>query len=209
MPQDKEKVKQNDCLDESIRLLEKQCACPASSFYPHNIPDDLKMLNQWVVYKLVPNPDPSKKDIKCPLSISTGYGASTSDPDTWSSYSDALTWYSEWGGHPHSHIDARQGEMTGIVTGLGYVFSPDDPYCGIDLDHCIDEQGKLKQWAQDIVDMLESYTEISVSGTGLHVIIAGQKPDNARCRHGNIECYDQGRYFCLTGNLYKGGSHVQ
>ena len=45
--------------------------------------------------------------------------------------------------------------------GLGFVFTAVDPYCGIDLDDCRDPQtGEIASWATQIVDALESYTEV-------------------------------------------------
>ena len=53
-------------------------------------------------------------------------------------------------------------------SGIGFVFSSSDPYCGIDLDNCIDD-GKVKAWAETIVEKLKavSYGEVSPSGNGI------------------------------------------
>jgi primase-polymerase (primpol)-like protein len=59
--------------------------------------------------------------------------------------------------------------------GVGFVFSSDDPYVGIDLDGCRNPQtGYIEPWALEIVRRLNSYTEISRSGTGLHIIAKGR-----------------------------------
>lgn len=169
------------------------------------IPDELIRLPQWVVWKLVPHPDPDKKALKFPINIRTGNGASTTNPGNWFSFQEVQAYLEEWQGHEHSHFDKQLGELTGVVKGPGFVFSKDDPYCGIDLDNCIDEYGYLVDWARKIAEYFDSYTEVSQSEKGIHIIIKGKKPAGSGCKNGDIECYDQARFFAMTGNLYKGG----
>lgn len=87
------------------------------------------------------------------------------------------------------------------------MFAPDDPYTGIDLDGCFDETGVLAGWAQDLVTRFDSYTELSPSGHGLHIIIRGKLPGRGR-RKGSIEMYSEGRYFTVTGGLLEGAPLV-
>jgi len=88
--------------------------------------------------------------------------------------------------------------------GIGFVFTRDDPFCGVDLDHCRDsETGALEPWAKDIVQELDSYTEISPSGKGLHILVRGQLPDG-RSRKGKVEIYTHERYFTITGRHLQG-----
>lgn len=75
------------------------------------------------------------------------------------------------------------------------MFSP--PYFGIDLDHCLDNL----DFVDEFVETLQSYTEISRSGTGIHIICKGKLPDGSR-RKGGVEMYSEGRYFICTGNVY-------
>ena len=170
-----------------------------------SIPDELIRLPQWVAWKLVPNPNPDKKDLKIPINIKTGNGASTTSPATWATFQEVQEYLAEWQGHEHTHFDKQLGELAGEVIGPGFVFSKDDQYCGIDLDNCIDEHGHLADWARQIAEYINSYTEISQSGKGVHIIIKGKKPEGTGCKKGDIECYDQGRFFAMTGNIYKGG----
>jgi primase-polymerase (primpol)-like protein len=58
--------------------------------------------------------------------------------------------------------------------------------------------GKVKGWAKEIIEMMGSYTEVSPSGTGVKIIIKGTLPGNG-IKKGNIEIYDKGRYFTITG----------
>jgi putative DNA primase/helicase len=88
--------------------------------------------------------------------------------------------------------------------GLGYVFSPQDDYAGIDFDHCRDKAtGQLKYCAQVLLDYLSSYTEISPSGTGIHIIVRGKVPPGGNAKGlpcgAKVEMYDQERFFTVTG----------
>ena len=58
--------------------------------------------------------------------------------------------------------------------------------------------GEIEGWAQEIIEELNSYTEISPSGTGVHILVRGELPAG-RNRKGRFEAYDQGRYFTITG----------
>ena len=74
--------------------------------------------------------------------------------------------------------------------------------CGIDIDHCRDPStGSLSEMAAQIIDQMQTYTEASPSGTGVHLLFWGKKPDGP-CRKSSIglEMYDGGRYFTVTGN---------
>jgi putative DNA primase/helicase len=84
--------------------------------------------------------------------------------------------------------------------GIGYVFSPQDDYAGVDLDHCRDlETGEIEPWARANIDRLQSYTEKSPSGTGLHILIKGKVPTGGN-KKGKVEMYSQGRFFTMTGD---------
>ncbi len=153
----------------------------------HNIPGELKDMNQWVAYKTVPGKNGRVE--KLPVDPKTGDIAVTTDPSTWGTIQQAL-------------IATEQYRLPGI----GFVFSKDDPFCGIDLDGCVDATGKLEAWAQRYVDLFRSYTEISPSGKGLHVIVKGKLPERegksgTGRKKGKFEVYDRERFFTFTGNL--------
>jgi primase-polymerase (primpol)-like protein len=89
------------------------------------------------------------------------------------------------------------------VAGIGFVFSPDDPYCGVDLDRCLDPaSGVIVPWAISIIRSLNSYCEISPSGKGVKLFIRASKPGD-RCKtayeDGDVEIYDHARFFTTTG----------
>ena len=96
------------------------------------------------------------------------------------------------------------GAVKGLYDGIGFVFTEGDPYCFIDLDKRIDEQGEIDPQAKEIIDRLNSYTEISQSGRGIHIIVKAKLPSWAGNRKGKFEIYDKNRYLCITGNVLSG-----
>jgi putative DNA primase/helicase len=78
------------------------------------------------------------------------------------------------------------------------VFSSADPYTGIDLDNCVDGDGEIAGWALEIVRYFDSYTELSATGTGLHIIVRGEKPNR---RKGEVEVYSSKRFFTVTRHV--------
>jgi hypothetical protein len=90
-----------------------------------------------------------------------------------------------------------------------FVFSENDPFCGVDLDDCLDD-GILADWAIPIVDKFRgiAFGEISPSGTGLKLITRAKKP-NGRCSSGNgVECYDHARFWTITETHFQAGFDV-
>src|SRR5918995_3773361 len=120
-----------------------------------DIPEELRVRPQWVVWKAV-----GDKPNKVPYSARSGRRASSTDLMTWSTFEVALDAYEN-----------------GEYAGLGFVFSSGDPYTGIDLDGCVDEDGQIASWALEIAGYLDSYTELSATGTGLHIIVRGDVPN--------------------------------
>ena len=144
------------------------------------VPDSLREREQWVCWREEERDD---KLTKIPVTPATGGFASSTDPETWGSLETALE-YTET-----EHAD-----------GVGFVFTDDDPIVGVDLDDCRDpETGDVDDAALDIIERLDSYTEVSPSGTGYHVLITGELPDG-RNRRGSIELYDTARFFTVTGD---------
>jgi hypothetical protein len=127
---------------------------------------------------------------KIPKNPKTGGNALPNTPSTWGSIEAALI-----------------GIETHNFEGIGFEFSKDDPFTGIDLDKCVNAAGELEPWAQQIVDRLDSYVEASPSGKGIHIIVKGSLPPDGR-KKGKIECYDQGRFFTVTGNVLNGCSAI-
>lgn len=88
---------------------------------------------------------------------------------------------------------------------MGYVLADDGIVC-VDLDHCLDDSGRLAEWAREIMDMMPAtFTEVSPSGTGLHIFGRGRVDRGRRVRSGgrSIEVYDRGRYIAVTGDRFE------
>ena len=150
-----------------------------------NFPAELRARNQWVCWRLEIRND---RPTKVPYSPVTGRHALSNVASTWGSFKRA----------------AAMAAADGVPLGLGYVFSADDPYCGVDFDHCVDpDSGEIAPWALEWVERLKSYTELSPSGTGLHVFVRGELAGKGRKRNG-IEVYDRGRFFTVTGQAVPG-----
>lgn len=155
-----------------------------SPFSIQNIPIGLREHQQWVCWRYVQR---DGKQTKCPFDARTGSMANSTNPDTWSSFEVALA---AW----------QEGDQ---YEGIGFVFTADDPFCGVDLDDCIDpDTGELKPWGQRLVTDLNSYCETSPSGRGVKIFIEAWKPGTS-CRKpyedGEVEIYDQARFFTVTG----------
>lgn len=153
------------------------------------IPKELKERKQWICWKYQTKPGRSKPT-KIPYNPATGMPASTMDASTWVDFETAR-------------------QKAGQYSGIGFVFTKEDPYVGIDLDHVLDKDGKfIQQDAKNIFDYCKSYTEISPSGTGIHIIgkakLSPNSPhkveENKERGTCEKEMYEAGRYFTVTGN---------
>ena len=147
------------------------------------IPPELRSRRQWVVWRMIPAKPKPKKIPFQPRQHKKM--ASTTDPTTWARYDEAVQAYED---HPFS--------------GIGFVFTKDDPFTGVDLDKCRDAKtGELEPWAQNLVEQFNSYCEVSPSGTGVHILVQGSLPSKGR-KKGQVEMYDSRRYFCMTGDHF-------
>lgn len=154
--------------------------------------ETLRALDNWVV----------RNDKKVPFTPKNGAAASSADPRTWGSFRDA-----------------EKALETGRYAGLGFQLG-NSGYCCIDLDHAFCG-GEISPFAAEIVSTMDSYTEVSPSGNGLHILVKTDPLD--RCGHktpkgaadaieiyrpvakqhpsyvGEVEC---GRYITISGIVY-------
>jgi putative DNA primase/helicase len=153
------------------------------------VPDDLAERDQWLLWR---RETVAGREAKVPYSV-RGHRASSTNPRDWAEFPSALA---EWRRRPERYA------------GLGFVFSPDDSFVGIDLDDCLDSDSAPKAWAQGIVARFsDTYMEISPSGKGLKIWANGRLPASVggvRIGDGQIEMYDRGRYFTVTGGVFRG-----
>lgn len=145
-----------------------------------NIPEDLKKLNQWVC---------ANDCSKVPMQANRPYAASSTDPNTWASFKDAL-WAVE-----HGYYDY-----------LGFVFN-DNGIVGIDIDDAV-KYNIASPLASEVMELCNSYTEMSKSGTGLHIFVKGDIPFKGKNNLAGVEIYKSARFFIMTGNAVGGVPHI-
>lgn len=147
------------------------------------IPSELFGYKQWVLWKRI---SIDGRVTKVPISPWSGKKAACDQPQTWSTY---------------KHVRYVQHRWN--CDGVGFVFTEEDPYCGIDLDCCRDRTGRFTPEALDILKRLNSFSELSPSGSGVHILIKAKLPHGRRRRNG-IEMYDSARYFTMSGKHIMG-----
>ncbi len=160
-------------------------ASTLASIRVERIPDELKALPRWVAWRYEWD---GKRWTKIPVDPATGEKASTTDPSAWSSFEDAFG-------------AAKDGDLDGV----GFVFAEKDGFVGIDLDDCLGDDGHPVPEAREIIDAIDSYTEVSPSGKGVKIFVRGTLPGGGKGRRtkpetfGQIEVYCRSRFFTLTG----------
>lgn len=174
--------------DESIRT-KKMESNMNKTFAKCDFPSELKSVEQWVCWRYAERGN--GKSAKMPINPTTGTPADVTDPDSWHHHYMALNH------HEYGTIAEYRKYIESPTDGLGFVFTADDPYVGIDLDNCADMLG-IEKWAWNIIEQIGSYAEYSPSRKGVHIITKGTLP-NGNVRRGNVEMYECDRFFTVTG----------
>lgn len=146
------------------------------------VPETLKEKPNWVLWRAE---ERDGKVTKIPYQPD-GKPAASTRPQQWTGFNEVI-----------------EAFKTGLWSGIGFVLTGSG-ITGIDLDHCIGPDGKVADWAQEIVEGFSSYTELSPSGTGLHILVYGKLPEDkgrkkALDNEAGIEIYNSGRYLTVTG----------
>lgn len=146
------------------------------------IPEELRLLKQWLLWRY--EDKGSSKPTKVPYSIAHNL-ASVTNPNDWSTFNEAFNIY-----------------QLGSYDGIGFVFTNADPYSFIDLDDCSNSANAQSDMERQlkIYKEFNSYSEVSPSGKGLHIIVKGSLPQGRR--RSFIELYSSQRYATMTGNVY-------
>ena len=150
-----------------------------------NIPDNLKKEKRWCLYKIISR---EGKNTKLPI-MPNSKPAKSNDKTTWNSYEDCI-----------AALNRNIGDGLGFMLGDGYI--------GIDIDKVSDDifvysmDYHARSMTADFLRGISTYAELSPSKTGLHFIGKGKVPGE-RKRHKNLEIYDEGRFFTVTGNVIK------
>lgn len=163
------------------------------SVEPGGIPDELKDIDRWVVWRAISR---DGKPTKRPFKVN-GEAASVTDSSTWVDFETA------------------QAALGSGFDGIGLVLNGDG-IVGLDFDHCrcpgldgVDDgitdslemvDPKIAEHLKD----LNGYTEASPSGHGIRVMVRGTLPVERRKKEGPIELYSSGRYVTMTGHVLDG-----
>lgn len=143
--------------------------------------------DQWVAWKW-DKVRGSEKLTKIPVSARTGFNASSTTPGDWSTLKRVT-------------MLACQRRYAGV----GFVLSEDDDFVGIDLDDCIDDDGVVAGWADEILCLQETYAEITPSGRGLRLFARGAEGVATkalkRAGGGGVEVYTRARFLTVTGAM--------
>lgn len=158
------------------------------------IPIEMRERKQWVITTHAKKPlKPAYGRAKThsvggpTIKILTPVSAKTNDPETWSTFEEA-----------YEAICTSQNLVSDkIIYFLGYVFTKDDPYVGIDIDKLHGQTIDTKEKSREIVKLLkDNYMEKSMSGTGWHIITKGSIAKAVKKKF--WEVYDTGRFFAIT-----------
>jgi putative DNA primase/helicase len=144
-----------------------------------HVPQELRQLQRWVGWRYEMR---HGKRTKVPTCAHFNANARVDDPSTWATFRGACCAVSRF-----------------RLSGVALVLTKSDSLTVVDLDKCRDAMtGVIEPWALSIVLALCSYTEVSPSGSGLHIIVRGNLPEGRR-RIGKIEMYDNRRAMAMTG----------
>ena len=153
---------------------------------PENIPNELKDHPYWCAWKLVYNPeDLSKKPKKVPVNPITRCNLGSDSTKGWVDFETALSAY----------------KNKYVYAGIGMLLTEDDPFVGIDIDNCMNDDSPNASVADDILETLNSYSEISPSATGFRVFCKrGKKPLSLEGnKTDSAEIYWSKRFLTVTG----------
>ncbi len=150
--------------------------------YTRFIPEFFRERVLWCVWRL--ELGKNGRQTKVPYCANRSGRASSTSPDTWSTYEDALRAF-------------RRDKYNG----LGIVFSESLNCVFVDVDHCIDpDTGEIDERGTYMLNMFpDTYCELSQSLTGLHFFVKGTIPKGFKNSKVNIEMYYTGRYCAFTG----------
>ncbi|MBV8772860.1 MAG: hypothetical protein JO166_11120 [Deltaproteobacteria bacterium] len=151
-----------------------------------NFPSKLTIRPQWVLWAYLFR---DGRWTKCPFQPDGSF-ASATDPATWAPFEFVQCAYFSLDDDDDARFD-----------GVGFVVTATDPFTVFDFDHCRDpETGEIDPTIASYVHQLDSYTEVSPSGTGVRVVVEATLPPHHR-RLGRVEMYNDRRFVSFTGHV--------
>lgn len=156
--------------NDGVRTNTENTGTPRITLNPEKIPQALRDICQWVVWRAKPRKGKPGKFEKKPVAphplkggtIRAGTTIAHSDPESWLTFEQATA--------------SAASPPVGVKVSGRPLASSDLGVSAIDLDDCFDEERNLKPHHRAIVDELDSYTELSPSGNGLHIFVLGHAP---------------------------------
>lgn len=147
------------------------------------IPEDLKRHKRWLGWKWSWKCD---KWGKPPCNARSCKQADGTNPANWCSFEEAYAAY-----------------QAGRVDGIGFALGEGEGvhFAGVDLDDCRNLAGELSPLAKEVVGDLNTYAEVSPTGTGVKLLCLAALPPGSATKNKakTVEIYSSGRYFCVTG----------
>lgn len=153
---------------------------------------------QFVLYKAIPQLGGSIK--KMPL-----------NPHTLQVFPAGGEWQRDTTSFTDGPTATRLAALLGDGHGVGFLFTPDDPFFFVDIDNALHD-GKWSARAQELLAWFAGCAvEVSVSGTGLHIFGSGEWPEGRRCKSvdNTFDIYTEWRFVALTGTHASGDAAVQ
>jgi primase-polymerase (primpol)-like protein len=156
------------------------------------VPEELKRERRWILWKY-------SKPVRGKRTKPPCCGFKTNEKSTWLSFEDAV----------------ERAESDSRVAGIGIVLG--DGLVGFDADECLDgNRMPTNDFARDVLS-LNTYTEVSPSGTGVKAILRGtiRENHNLRAKDGlpKREVYDGrqscARFFTITGERYGSATEIR
>jgi putative DNA primase/helicase len=179
---------------------------------PDFIPDELAALDRWVNWKPVWDKQHQRWD-KPPVDGKTDRRIDCTKASNVKSLAQVLEAKQQaWEACQKARELPPEERPFVPLYGIGFSLAKHLPGLeklkGIDLDHCIQPTGEIDQWAREILEALRTYTEISPSGDGFHLLVKGDLPDGYKHKitglgpekRGALEVYEEGRYLTITGD---------
>ena len=185
--------KSTDARNKAIANYYKNRRATARENLKYNVPDEMKKLNNWCVFRTYRNAETGKRE-KRNLSVHDGKWASVSDPSTWCSFEEAIKY-------------AEQNDCEGVT----FVLTKEAGIHCIDLDECAGKRGgKREPMSEEATQFVRqakgAYMEASASETGAHIFFKGEMPNLKHTvgkddEKGQLEFYSDRKFISMTGNI--------
>ena len=159
---------------------------------PLSVPSALASKRNWICWRADPDYDAQGKLKPKPKKTPIIVGAGTS-----------LAWQK-----PENHVtydEAVAAVQKHNLSGVGFVLTAGCGLIGGDLDGCRDPvSGTIEPWAQAIIDLRETYFEVSPSGAGVRFWTTTDLSLKKSEKQGGVELYFSGRYLTFSGDHIAG-----